>query len=125
MVRHTERHKLVINIFRFINARRRILQPMLDASNPEQAKAKKPKHASRPPQRFWPFSATTVENSESEPTTTEAPSITTTAPITAPISAPGQTIILGPGSCECFKATVKPVLSTHLKTKQIGFNVIW
>lgn len=39
---------------RFINARRRILQPMLDASNPEGPKAKKSKIQSRPAQRFWP-----------------------------------------------------------------------
>lgn len=38
----------------FINARRRILQPMLDASNPEGPKAKKSKIQSRPAQRFWP-----------------------------------------------------------------------
>eukprot|EP00057_Strongylocentrotus_purpuratus_P006204 XP_011660678.1 PREDICTED: homeobox protein PKNOX1 isoform X3 [Strongylocentrotus purpuratus] len=42
----------------FINARRRILQPMLDASNPEAAtKNKKPKSQNRPStQRFWPQS---------------------------------------------------------------------
>ncbi|XP_033114467.1 homeobox protein PKNOX2-like [Anneissia japonica] len=41
----------------FINARRRILQPMLDASNPEAAKVKKNKTQSRPSsQRFWPES---------------------------------------------------------------------
>lgn len=41
----------------FINARRRILQPMLDASNPEnsQQKAKKAKvQTVRPVERFWP-----------------------------------------------------------------------
>ncbi|KAL9965448.1 hypothetical protein ACROYT_G029252 [Oculina patagonica] len=38
----------------FINARRRILQPMLDASNPEGPKAKKSKMQTRPAQRFWP-----------------------------------------------------------------------
>lgn len=38
----------------FINARRRILQPMLDASNPDQAKVKKNKPQNRPLQRFWP-----------------------------------------------------------------------
>jgi len=38
----------------FINARRRILQPMLDASNPEGAKTKKNKTPNRPVQRFWP-----------------------------------------------------------------------
>ena len=42
---------------RFINARRRILQPMLDASNPDPApKAKKIKSQHRPTQRFWPNS---------------------------------------------------------------------
>uniref|UniRef100_A0A4W3H540 Pbx/knotted 1 homeobox 2 n=1 Tax=Callorhinchus milii TaxID=7868 RepID=A0A4W3H540_CALMI len=41
----------------FINARRRILQPMLDASNPDPApKAKKIKSQHRPTQRFWPDS---------------------------------------------------------------------
>ncbi|CAG5120034.1 unnamed protein product, partial [Candidula unifasciata] len=40
----------------FINARRRILQPMLEASNPEKAKAKKPsKPGNKPQQRFWPI----------------------------------------------------------------------
>ncbi|RDD46089.1 Homeobox protein PKNOX2 [Trichoplax sp. H2] len=37
----------------FINARRRILQPMLDSSNPGSNKSKKPKQQSRPPQKFW------------------------------------------------------------------------
>uniref|UniRef100_A0A8C5AWT8 Pbx/knotted 1 homeobox 2 n=1 Tax=Gadus morhua TaxID=8049 RepID=A0A8C5AWT8_GADMO len=41
----------------FINARRRILQPMLDASNPDPVpKAKKMKSQHRPTQRFWPDS---------------------------------------------------------------------
>ncbi|XP_053308250.1 homeobox protein PKNOX2 isoform X2 [Spea bombifrons] len=41
----------------FINARRRILQPMLDASNPDPTpKAKKIKSQHRPTQRFWPNS---------------------------------------------------------------------
>ncbi|XP_053542871.1 homeobox protein PKNOX2 isoform X5 [Ictalurus punctatus] len=41
----------------FINARRRILQPMLDASNPDPTpKAKKMKSQHRPTQRFWPDS---------------------------------------------------------------------
>ncbi|XP_069115100.1 homeobox protein PKNOX1-like [Argopecten irradians] len=46
----------------FINARRRILQPMLDASNPEQGKAKKPKTQHRPvQQRFWPDSIANIQ----------------------------------------------------------------
>nr|XP_046218131.1 homeobox protein PKNOX1-like isoform X5 [Oncorhynchus gorbuscha] len=42
----------------FINARRRILQPMLDASSSETAKTKKPL-PNRPLQRFWPDSIAT------------------------------------------------------------------
>ncbi|CAH1263025.1 PKNOX2 [Branchiostoma lanceolatum] len=44
----------------FINARRRILQPMLDATNPDLLpKAKKAKPQHRPTQRFWPDSLIT------------------------------------------------------------------
>ncbi|XP_064413231.1 homeobox protein PKNOX1.1 [Latimeria chalumnae] len=40
----------------FINARRRILQPMLDSSCSETPKAKKKSSQNRPVQRFWPDS---------------------------------------------------------------------
>ncbi|XP_068184663.1 homeobox protein PKNOX1.1 isoform X2 [Antennarius striatus] len=40
----------------FINARRRILQPMLDASSSETPKTKKKTPQNRPLQRFWPDS---------------------------------------------------------------------
>ncbi|XP_075436663.1 homeobox protein PKNOX1 isoform X2 [Ascaphus truei] len=40
----------------FINARRRILQPMLDSSHSETPKTKKKSGQSRPVQRFWPDS---------------------------------------------------------------------
>ncbi|XP_030642633.1 homeobox protein PKNOX1.1 [Chanos chanos] len=40
----------------FINARRRILQPMLDASSAETPKSKKKTPQNRPLQRFWPDS---------------------------------------------------------------------
>lgn len=40
----------------FINARRRILQPMLDASSSETPKTKKKPPQNRPLQRFWPDS---------------------------------------------------------------------
>ncbi|XP_031725804.1 homeobox protein PKNOX1.1 isoform X2 [Anarrhichthys ocellatus] len=43
----------------FINARRRILQPMLDASSSETPKAKKKTPQNRPLQRFWPDSIAT------------------------------------------------------------------
>lgn len=49
-----------IFLFRFINARRRILQPMLDASNPNAnvAKSKKNKPPmSRSQGRYWPQSS--------------------------------------------------------------------
>ncbi|XP_063441313.1 homeobox protein PKNOX2-like isoform X1 [Mytilus trossulus] len=45
----------------FINARRRILQPMLEASNPEQVKTKKSKPQTRPLQRFWPESLANLQ----------------------------------------------------------------
>lgn len=48
-------------VFRFINARRRILQPMLEASNPEQVKTKKSKPQTRPLQRFWPESLANLQ----------------------------------------------------------------
>lgn len=41
---------------RFINARRRILQPMLDSSCSETPKTKKKTAQNRPVQRFWPDS---------------------------------------------------------------------
>ncbi|CAH2218541.1 homeobox PKNOX1 isoform X1 [Pelobates cultripes] len=40
----------------FINARRRILQPMLDSSSSDTPKTKKKSGQSRPVQRFWPDS---------------------------------------------------------------------
>ncbi|XP_076858709.1 homeobox protein PKNOX1.1 isoform X2 [Brachyhypopomus gauderio] len=43
----------------FINARRRILQPMLDASSTEMPKTKKKPPQNRPLQRFWPDSIAT------------------------------------------------------------------
>jgi hypothetical protein len=48
-------------VFRFINARRRILQPMLDASNPEPTKKAKSKPQNRPLQRFWPESIANIQ----------------------------------------------------------------
>nr|XP_022326366.1 homeobox protein PKNOX2-like isoform X1 [Crassostrea virginica]XP_022326367.1 homeobox protein PKNOX2-like isoform X1 [Crassostrea virginica] len=45
----------------FINARRRILQPMLDASNPEPTKKAKSKPQNRPLQRFWPESIANIQ----------------------------------------------------------------
>ena len=51
----------------FINARRRILQPMLEASNPDKSKVKKPNKpaSSKPQQRFWPLTETST-NSNTE-----------------------------------------------------------
>ncbi|KAK3107226.1 hypothetical protein FSP39_009807 [Pinctada imbricata] len=45
----------------FINARRRILQPMLDATNPEPTKKVKSKPQNRPLQRFWPESIANIQ----------------------------------------------------------------
>lgn len=64
------------NYCRFINGRRRILQPMLDSSSTSDAsKAKKNKGTSRSAQRFWPeniaklnptAATTTTEDSSSQ-----------------------------------------------------------
>ncbi|XP_026074347.1 homeobox protein PKNOX1-like isoform X1 [Carassius auratus] len=48
----------------FINARRRILQPMLDASSTEMSKAKKKSAPSRPLHRFWSDSITSSETQQ-------------------------------------------------------------
>ncbi|KAJ3592091.1 hypothetical protein NHX12_007220 [Muraenolepis orangiensis] len=48
----------------FINARRRILQPMLDASSSEAPKTKKKTPQNRPLQRFWPDSIASVGGSQ-------------------------------------------------------------
>ncbi|XP_012940812.1 homeobox protein PKNOX1 [Aplysia californica] len=51
----------------FINARRRILQPMLEASNPDKAKTKKMnKPTNKPQQRFWPIPLDTSANGVAE-----------------------------------------------------------
>lgn len=47
---------LLASVCRFINARRRILQPMLDSSCSETPKTKKKTAQNRPVQRFWPDS---------------------------------------------------------------------
>ncbi|XP_037646567.1 homeobox protein PKNOX1.1 isoform X1 [Sebastes umbrosus] len=52
----------------FINARRRILQPMLDASSSETPKTKKKTPQNRPLQRFWPDSIATGGGSQQQVT---------------------------------------------------------
>lgn len=59
---HMHRLMTLCTVFlRFINARRRILQPMLDASNPEPTKKAKSKPQNRPLQRFWPESIANIQ----------------------------------------------------------------
>ncbi|XP_035213516.1 homeobox protein PKNOX2-like [Stegodyphus dumicola] len=57
----------------FINARRRILQPMLDASNPEtNHKSKKSKtQSNRPVQRFWPENIASIQPQLQNPNESE------------------------------------------------------
>lgn len=90
----------------FINARRRILQPMLDSGIPETSKAKKAKTQSKPPvnQRFWPFSSsgnpTTItagSTSESSESITSSPPSTSTFTTYGQASL-GQTIVIPPGA---------------------------
>ncbi|MCJ8747952.1 hypothetical protein PDJAM_G00159500 [Pangasius djambal] len=55
----------------FINARRRILQPMLDASSSEAPKNKKKTPQTRPLQRFWPDSLASSVSQQQHPYPTE------------------------------------------------------
>ncbi|WAR04847.1 PKNX2-like protein [Mya arenaria] len=72
---------------RFINARRRILQPMLDAGNPEQSKTKKPKPQTKPPQRFWPFGSNQGSSGAATSTMTPPPIFTADGQL---VSIPGM-----------------------------------
>uniref|UniRef100_A0A8D1BR42 Homeobox domain-containing protein n=1 Tax=Sus scrofa TaxID=9823 RepID=A0A8D1BR42_PIG len=69
---------------RFINARRRILQPMLDSSCSETPKTKKKTAQNRPVQRFWPDSIASgaAQPAASELTMSEGAVVTITAPVT-------------------------------------------
>ncbi|XP_052805413.1 homeobox protein PKNOX1-like [Mya arenaria] len=80
----------------FINARRRILQPMLDAGNPEQSKTKKPKPQTKPPQRFWPFGSNQGSSGAATSTMTPPPS-TVTSPSLAGAGSSIQTLVIPSG----------------------------
>jgi hypothetical protein len=56
LTQHQGFTKVPLSTHRFINARRRILQPMLDSSCSETPKTKKKTAQNRPVQRFWPDS---------------------------------------------------------------------
>ncbi|XP_074070002.1 homeobox protein PKNOX1 isoform X4 [Macrotis lagotis] len=67
----------------FINARRRILQPMLDSSCSETPKTKKKTAQNRPVQRFWPDSIASgvAQQPPNELTMSEGAVVTITAPV--------------------------------------------
>ncbi|XP_032721158.1 homeobox protein PKNOX1 isoform X3 [Lontra canadensis] len=67
----------------FINARRRILQPMLDSSCSETPKTKKKTAQNRPVQRFWPDSIASgaAQPPPSELAVSEGAVVTITAPV--------------------------------------------
>ncbi|KAJ7416609.1 hypothetical protein BTVI_35145 [Pitangus sulphuratus] len=67
----------------FINARRRILQPMLDSSCSETPKTKKKTAQNRPVQRFWPDSIASgvAQQQSSELTMSDGAVVTITAPV--------------------------------------------
>ncbi|XP_063496623.1 homeobox protein PKNOX1 isoform X3 [Symphalangus syndactylus] len=67
----------------FINARRRILQPMLDSSCSETPKTKKKTAQNRPVQRFWPDSIASgvAQPPPSELTMSEGAVVTITTPV--------------------------------------------
>ncbi|XP_017276711.1 homeobox protein PKNOX1.1 isoform X3 [Kryptolebias marmoratus] len=60
----------------FINARRRILQPMLDASSSETPKTKKKTPQNRPLQRFWPDSIATGGGTQQQVTMPDGTMVT-------------------------------------------------
>ncbi|XP_041858701.1 homeobox protein PKNOX1.1 isoform X2 [Melanotaenia boesemani] len=60
----------------FINARRRILQPMLDASSSETPKTKKKTPQNRPLQRFWPDSIATGGGAQQQVTMPDGTMVT-------------------------------------------------
>ncbi|KAA8588457.1 hypothetical protein FQN60_001651 [Etheostoma spectabile] len=60
----------------FINARRRILQPMLDASSSETPKSKKKTPQNRPLQRFWPDSIATGGGTQQQVTMPDGTMVT-------------------------------------------------
>ncbi|XP_060054772.1 homeobox protein PKNOX1 isoform X2 [Erinaceus europaeus] len=84
----------------FINARRRILQPMLDSSCAEPPKAKKKTAQTRPVQRFWPDSiaAGASQPSAGELAMSEGAVVAITAPVSMsvdglqPLSSDGATL---------------------------------
>ncbi|XP_066475717.1 homeobox protein PKNOX1 isoform X5 [Tiliqua scincoides] len=67
----------------FINARRRILQPMLDSSCTETPKTKKKTAQNRPVQRFWPDSIASgvTQHQPNELTMSDGAVVTITAPV--------------------------------------------
>ncbi|XP_032075418.1 homeobox protein PKNOX1 isoform X4 [Thamnophis elegans] len=67
----------------FINARRRILQPMLDSSCSETPKTKKKTAQNRPVQRFWPDSIASgvAQHQSNELTMSDGAVVTITAPV--------------------------------------------
>ncbi|MEJ1288073.1 Pbx/knotted 1 homeobox [Cricetulus griseus] len=67
----------------FINARRRILQPMLDSSCSETPKTKKKPAQNRPVQRFWPDSLASgvAQATSSELAMSEGAVVTITTPV--------------------------------------------
>lgn len=67
----------------FINARRRILQPMLDSSCSETPKTKKKPAQNRPVQRFWPDSLASgvAQATPSELAMSEGAVVTITTPV--------------------------------------------
>uniref|UniRef100_A0A7M4FFP1 PBX/knotted 1 homeobox 1 n=1 Tax=Crocodylus porosus TaxID=8502 RepID=A0A7M4FFP1_CROPO len=67
----------------FINARRRILQPMLDSSCSETPKTKKKTAQNRPVQRFWPDSIASgvAQQQSNELTMSDGAVVTITTPV--------------------------------------------
>lgn len=78
----------------FINARRRILQPMLDASSSETPKAKKKTPQNRPLQRFWPDSIASGGGSQQQVTMPDGTMVTMNVESLQSLTSDGATLAM-------------------------------
>ncbi|KAF3842678.1 hypothetical protein F7725_001527 [Dissostichus mawsoni] len=78
----------------FINARRRILQPMLDASSSETPKAKKKTPQNRPLQRFWPDSIATGGGGQQQVTMPDGTMVTMNMESLQSLTSDGATLAI-------------------------------
>lgn len=97
-------------IFRFINARRRILQPMLDSGGADTNRVKKSKPITRPQQRFWPEAIANI--------TPQLP-----AHLQQPVKASTPSNTSSVSSLSLAQSSMNDVMAAALSRGQIGIAV--